>query len=200
MSAAATLPELHAELRACRKCSEAGFEVQHPPVFSGSLGAKVMTIGQAPGPTEPVAGRPFNAGSGKRLFAWLENAGFAEADFRANQYMTSVTKCYPGRASSGDRVPTREEQALCRPFLSREIALVDPRLIIPIGRLAIALFFDKQQPLDAIIGRELNWYGRWVIPLPHPSGASAWHRKATNQALIDQALAQISKRRKELKL
>lgn len=195
---AAALTALQEQMRACRLCQQAGYRVQPSAVFSGRLGAQVMTIGQAPGPTEPIAGRPFNAGSGKRLFAWLGQAGFDEAHFRATQYMTSVTKCYPGRGSSGDRVPGKDEQALCRPYLDREIELVDPRLIIPIGRLAIGLFFDLKQPLDVIIGRQLDWQGRWVLPLPHPSGASAWHRKPANAALIQQALAQISARRVEL--
>lgn len=194
----AALTALHGQMRACRLCQQAGHAVQPSAVFSGRLGAQVMTIGQAPGPTEPIAGRPFNAGSGKRLFEWLAQAGFDEAHFRATQYMTSVTKCYPGRGSSGDRVPSKDEQALCRPYLDREIELVNPRLIIPIGRLAIGLFFDLRQPLDAIIGRELDWQGRWVIPLPHPSGASTWHRKPTNAALIERALIRIAARRVEL--
>ena len=128
------LAALHAQIRACQKCLEAGYGIVPGAVVRGVHTAKIMTIGQAPGPTEAVVKRPFNAGSGQRLFQWLGEAGFDEAAFRASQYMTAVTKCYPGKSSGGqgDRVPSKEEQALCRPWLDAEIALVNPRVIIPL--------------------------------------------------------------------
>jgi uracil-DNA glycosylase len=153
-----------------------------------------MTIGQAPGVTEVDAKRPFNAGSGQRLFQWLGEAGIDEMWFRSTQYMTSVTKCYPGRskAGGGDRVPSRAEQKLCRPYLDEEIALVDPQLIIPIGRLAIELFFPKKATLTDVIGAQKQTSeGRWVVPLPHPSGASRWHQIGENRKLIEQAIGLI---------
>lgn len=188
-----TLSDLHSTMKKCRLCLEEGYEIYPPAVFSGLETARLMTIGQAPGITEQEAGRPFNAGSGTRLFGWLERAGIEEEWFRATQYMTSVTKCYPGRQSSGsgDRVPTRREQALCRPFLEREIELINPRVIIPIGRLAINLFYPSKQVLKDIIGTQLEVDGRWVIPLPHSSGASRWHQIKENRLLIDQAISLI---------
>jgi len=180
------LAALHAEMRACRRCLEAGHDVTPPAVVGGSMNAKMMTIGQAPGITEVEAQRPFNAGSGKRLFNWLAEAGIEETWFRSTQYMTAVTKCYPGRVKggSGDRVPSRAEQKLCRPFLDREISLIDPMLIIPIGRLAIDLFYPRKMKLTEIIGTQRQVDGRWVVPLPHSSGASRWHQTAENRALI----------------
>lgn len=196
------LADLHQRMKACTACLDAGYQVAPPAVFSGGLGAQVMTIGQAPGITEQAVGRPFNAGSGKRLFEWLSEAGFAEDEFRATQYMTSVTKCYPGRTArgGGDRVPSRAEQQFCRPFLDQEIELIDPTLIIPIGKLAIGLFFNRREPLTKIIGRRLIVDGRVVIPLPHPSGASTWHLKDANRALLDQAIALIREERLALGL
>jgi uracil-DNA glycosylase len=107
--------------------------------------------------------------------------------------MTSVTKCYPGRAASGsgDRVPSREEQAFCRPYLDKEIELVNPTLIIPIGRVAIDLFFPKSQKLAEIIGTQKKVNGHWVVPLPHSSGASRWHQSETNRELIEKAVSLI---------
>jgi uracil-DNA glycosylase len=196
------LAKLHSQIHACRKCLEAGYWIAPGPVVHGYPGAKVMTIGQAPGPTEAVVKRPFNAGSGKRLFQWLGEAGFDEATFRATQYMTAITKCYPGKGKSGhgDRVPGKEEQALCRPWLDREIALVNPRLIIPIGRLAIDLFFDANLPLDQIIGTRLERDGRVIIPLPHPSGASTWFNKPVNQAKLKKAIRLVRQQRIDLGL
>ncbi len=193
------LAALHAQIYACRQCLEAGHAITPGPVVRGVHTAQIMTIGQAPGPTEVVAKRPFNAGSGKRLFQWLGEAGFDEAEFRAKMYMTAVTKCYPGRASGGhgDRVPSRAEQALCRPWLDAEIALVNPRLIIPIGRLAIELFFDKQ-PLEKIIGTQIEWEGRVIIPLPHSSGASTWYNHPANAALVKKAIKLIRQQKEKL--
>lgn len=187
------LSELHARLRACRLCLDAGHDIYPRAIFSGRLGAFIMIIGQAPGITEKEAGRPFNAGSGTRLFRWLADAGIDEAWFRNTQYLTSVTKCYPGRSKSGsgDRVPSRAEQTLCRPYLDQEITLINPRLILPVGGLAISLFYPVGQPLAEIIGTQKQVDGRWILPLPHPSGASRWHQKDTNRDLVRQAIALI---------
>jgi len=190
----AQLDALRERIAVCRACLDAGYWVHPRPIYSGHVDARIMIIGQAPGITEVEAGRPFNAGSGKRLFQWLAAAGIEEDWFRRTQYMTSVTKCYPGRAKSGsgDRAPSRKEQMLCRPFLTTEIALVDPELILPVGRLAINMFFPSKAKLGEIIGTQKQVEGRWVVPLPHPSGASRWHQSEANRALVRQAVALIA--------
>ena len=66
---------LQTEMRACRLCMEAGYEAYPDAVTQGKADAKIMTVGQAPGVTEIDAKRPFNAGSGKRLFEWLGGSG-----------------------------------------------------------------------------------------------------------------------------
>lgn len=150
-----SLTQLQTEMRACRLCYEAGHAIVPGAVFRGSAGAEVMLIGQAPGVTEVEAKRPFNAGSGTRLFQWLGEAGWAEAEFRERHYMTAVTKCYPGKdtkSGKGDRVPSPAEQALCRPFLEREIALVRPKLMILVGGLAIKLLFPAKMKLNEVVG------------------------------------------------
>ncbi|MCJ7717758.1 MAG: uracil-DNA glycosylase family protein [Anaerolineales bacterium] len=194
------LSELQAEMKKCRKCLQEGFEIYPPAVFSGQGSADFMTIGQAPGITEQEAERPFNAGSGTRLFGWLERAGINEEWFRSTQYMSSVTKCYPGRQPSGngDRVPTRREQEICRPFLDQEIEIVNPLVIIPIGRLAINLFYPKKIKLSEIIGTQQEIEGRWIIPLPHSSGASRWHQIDENRLLISNAISLIKKHREKI--
>ena len=225
MTSVATFEELHDELRGCRRCLEEGYWIAPGPVFSRGAGAGLMLIGQAPGPTEAIVKRPFNAGSGKRLFKWLAEAGWDEAEFRATAYMTAITKCYPGRSDSGkgDRVATPFEQALCRPWLEQELRLINPRLLILVGGLAIRLLYPPNVRLDEIIGtaayfspqtlvgNPLNFdlsharvvtsdeltrhsslaarHSRFVLPLPHPSGASLWPNKPENQALIGQAMA-----------
>jgi len=187
------LNDLHIRMHTCRLCLDAGYDIYPRAIFSGGIGARILLIGQAPGITEKEAGRPFNAGSGTRLFRWLAEAGIDETWFRASQYMTAITKCYPGRAKSGsgDRVPSRAEQSLCRPYLEAEIALIDPILILPVGRVAIGLFYPTSLDLDEIIGTEKQVDGRWVVPLPHPSGASRWHQLAENRERVRRAIELI---------
>jgi uracil-DNA glycosylase len=207
-----TLDALHTELHACRRCAAAGHSIVSPPICAGSPTARLMIIGQAPGRVEQErTHRPFSGPAGKRLFRWLAEAGWAEADFRAANYMTAITKCYPGPhpAGRGDRVPGKDEQALCRPWLEQELALVQPQVVIPVGGLAIQRFLGNGAKLHEIIGRAFTrpadddrlapWaqqhlppYSQ-VIPLPHPSGASQWFNDAGNQVLLRQALQHIAR-------
>jgi len=182
---------LQKEMRACRKCLEAGYEIVPGAVFSGPASTPLMLVGQAPGVTEAQVKRPFNASSGTRLFQWLSEAGLDEAEFRAHYYMTAVTKCYPGKhpKGKGDRKPSRAEQSLCRPFLDRELALVQPQILIAVGGLAIETLLGERLRLDQAVGRVFHVDGRLVLPLPHPSGASLWPNRPENQARIAQALA-----------
>ena len=219
---------LRNQMKACTLCKDEGFPITAGAIFRGDELAKVMIIGQAPGETEVSAGRPFNAGSGRRLFQWLEQAGWEEGDFRSHQYFTAVTKCYPGKSKSGhgDRVPSKQEQGLCQPFLIRELKSVQPQLVIAVGRLAIDKFLPGFRTLSDVIGkcayipldrlREglpvksgrkyiLDRYeaangdvGVWVVPLPHPSGASLWPNQSSNKALIHKALMVIKRIRTDL--
>lgn len=163
----------------------------------------MMIIGQAPGVTECQNKRPFNGTSGTRLFQWLAEVGWDEDDFRVNQYLTAVTKCYPGKdkGGKGDRVPSRAEQELCRPFLERELALVGCQVIAPVGRLAIELFYGRQFKLADVVGTsKRDGQGRWIVPLPHPSGASLWLNRSDHQAKVSHALKILQQLRKELGL
>jgi uracil-DNA glycosylase len=189
---------LQSELRACTLCADAGYAITGPPVFSGNADSRVMLIGQAPGVTEVENQRPFNFTSGTRLFQWLGEAGWDEADFREKHYMASVTRCFPGKHANGrrDRVPTREEQRLCAPWRERELALLDLKVIIPVGKLAIGLYFDAGQPLTAIIGSTKTVDDIVIVPLPHPSGASTWHMQPQNRALIDAAIEHLRRLKK----
>ena len=181
---------LQDEMRACRQCLQAGYEIAPGAVFSGPAPAPLMLVGQAPGVTEAQVKRPFNASSGRRLFQWLAEAGIEETSFRTSYYMTAVTKCYPGKHPNGkgDRKPSRAEQKLCRPFLERELALVRPRVLLAVGGLAIETLLGQRLRLDESVGRAFKVDGRWILPLPHPSGASLWPNRPENQALIRQAL------------
>ena len=99
------------------------------PVLSGDGTERAMLIGQAPGWREIETGLPFAWDAGKRLCGWLAAAGIDVDDFRERWYVTSIGKCYPGRApgSSVDRPPSRADIARWTPFLREEVRLVRPR-------------------------------------------------------------------------
>ena len=185
---------LASEMRACRQCLEAGYTIAPGAVFSGPSPAPLMLVGQAPGISEAQVKRPFNASSGRRLFQWLGEIGIDEDAFRAQYYMTAVTKCYPGRHAKGkgDRKPSRAEQQLCRPFLDRELTLIQPTVLLAVGGLAIETLLNQKLRLDEAVGRVFKVNGRHILPLPHPSGASLWPNRPENQALIRQALALLN--------
>ncbi len=141
-------------------------------------------------------GRPFAWTAGKTLFGWFNAAvGLSEERFRSSIYMAAVCRCFPGKkASGGDRVPTPEEVTNCSKWLKDEIRILKPKLIIPVGKLAIEQFIPPAR-LDEIIGRQfdVNQEGVdfQVIPLPHPSGASPWHRMEPGKSLLNKALRRI---------
>jgi len=192
------LAKLKDEMRHCRRCLNAGYPIIPRPIFSGPASAKVMIIGQAPGIREVDIGLPFSGPAGKRLFSWLAQAGFKEQEFRATQYITAITKCYPGKKGSrGDRVPSAIEQRLCAPFLARELGLVAPKLIIPVGRVAIARFLGRIR-LDEAIGNVYERDRHLILPLPHSSGANLWLNRSQSRDLIDTALAKLNELKKEL--
>lgn len=203
------LAVLHADLKACRRCADAGYFVAPPPIFAGPASARLMVVGQAPGRIEQEqTGRPFSGPAGKRLFRWLAEAGWAEDEFRSVNYMSAITKCYPGPhpAGRGDRLASKAEQALCQPWLEQELALVQPKIVVPVGGLSIGRFLGPVK-LEDVVGRALvrpagdygltAWAQRHlpgtacIIPLPHPSGASQWFNQPENQALLRQALQHL---------
>jgi uracil-DNA glycosylase len=194
------LTALHARMNACRRCLEAGYPIAPGAVFSGPVAAHVMIVGQAPGITETQARRPFDGPSGRRLFQWLAQAGWEEAEFRATQYLTAITKCYPGKGSGGkgDRVPTRTEQRLCAPFLEQELAFVRPQIIVPVGGLAARRFLGSVKLADVVGEVIQSEDGRWIVPLPHPSGASLWLNRPENRERVDRALAHLRRLRQKL--
>ena len=190
----ALLDEHVMRLRECRRCPQ-----MNPPVVSGgAVVSKVMLVGQAPGDKEPVLGRPFAWTAGKTLFRWFEeHCGLNESGFRSRIYMAAVCRCFPGKKSTGgDRVPAPEEISNCSFWLHREMEILEPELVIPVGKLAIAQFMSVGK-LDELIGSQKKvTFGKTsfdVVPLPHPSGASPWHRMEPGKTLLVKALRLITK-------
>jgi len=168
------------------------------PIVSHASRPRVMLVGQAPGKVEAAGGRPFAGRAGKTLFRWLERAGLDEETARRRIYIAAVTRCYPGPSPSGrgDRVPSLKEQESCAVWLEKELQIIRPKLLIPVGRLAITRFLPNL-PLDQLIGRSHDVEhvgGRSIaIPLPHPSGASSWIHHGNHPRLLERALDMIGR-------
>jgi uracil-DNA glycosylase len=193
-SARRKLGLLHDELDACTACSTMIGPVVHgPPVVS-----RIFLLGQAPGPREGGFGRPFAWTAGRTLFRWFQQAtGATEDEFRERIYMAAVARCFPGKAKGGgDRRPSPEEIARCKPFIAREVAICQPSLILPIGTLAIEQVLGHKGPLVDVVGqlRRVTWHGveADVIALPHPSGASTWHQMEPGKTLLAAAMEQVA--------
>ena len=178
----------------CRRCANAPDVV---PIVSLSRSPKAMLVGQAPGQTERGGGRPFAGRAGRTLFKWLAQAGLDEDSARRLLYISAITRCYPGPhpAGRGDRVPSPAERARCGDWLESELRIIRPRLIVPVGKLAIERFVGVQ-PLSDVVGREHSVTHEGgssiVIPLPHPSGASSWIYQANHMKLLNRSLDLIA--------
>ena len=184
------LDEHCTRLAACRRCGHAPGIL---PIVSHARAPRAMLVGQAPGQVETSGGKPFAGRAGRTLFSWLAAAGIDEATAREWLYIAAITRCYPGPhpAGRGDRVPSPAERAQCAGWLEDELRIIQPALVVPVGRLAIDRFLGAK-PLDEVIGREHEIEhvgGRAIaIPLPHPSGASSWVHQPGNRALLERAL------------
>jgi uracil-DNA glycosylase len=188
------LAAVHRELEACRACPKMIGPVVHgPPIAS-----RILLIGQAPGPREGGFGRPFAWTAGRTLFRWFEEAmGIREDEFRSHIYMAAVARCFPGKAKGGgDRRPDPEEIARCSAHLAREVEILKPALILPVGGLAVEQVLGHKGPLASVIGerRRARYHGveTDVICLPHPSGASSWHKTEPGISLLRRALTLIA--------
>ena len=169
------------------------------PVVTGKpVLSPVMLIGQAPGVREGPAGKPFAWTAGKTMFGWFAQIGITEDEFRDRVYMAAVCRCFPGKApGGGDRVPSPGEVKQCSRHLETEARILKPRLLIPVGKLAIAQLFPEVDKLTEIIGTKrratVGGIETDAIALPHPSGASSWHRTEPGKTLLARALAEIAK-------
>jgi len=185
-------------LRQCRQCPD-----MTPPVITGTaVLSPVMLIGQAPGIHEAEVQKPFGWTAGKTLFSWFETVGVTEQTFRDQVFIASVCRCFPGKQVNkqgkvgGDRVPSKTEISRCAPWLHREVELLKPQLIIAVGKLSISQYIDVKK-LTEVIGTtqqiEIAGHPTEMIPLPHPSGASTWHRMEPGKTLLQDALQLLNK-------
>ena len=180
-----SLSSLQRDNRRCRACVLAGFHLESEPIFEGHAGRRAYLYGQAPGIVEAEEGRPWRGRAGKTLRDWL---GLDEDAFYETFYCAAVTRCYPGKAPSGrgDRTPTPTERALCAEWREHELRLLRPELVVTVGGLAAHALLGRKSL--GCVGERCELGGVPAIPLPHPSGASAWLNAPANRELLAKAI------------
>lgn len=202
----ALLEAYQQRMATCTRCVAAGYLAEANPVFHGYASQRVMIVGQAPGSRAHVTGIPWSGRSGEILRGWLEGAGFPAKKWRETWYLTSLTKCFPGKATQGkgDRAPSRAEIALCNDHLEMEMALVRPEIIVTLGKMAASRIIPgaNRRALADLVGTvadvDLAHGMTIVVPLPHPSGVSRWLNDPANRARVDAGLALLADARERL--
>jgi uracil-DNA glycosylase len=184
-----SIASLGRDLARCRACVEAGFALSSLPVRAPFAAQRAYMYGQAPGIVEGEERLPWRGRAGQTLRRWLE---LDEETFYSTFFCASVTRCYPGRASSGrgDRTPAPLEQELCRFWRDRELELIKPQLIVTVGGLALRSLLGLSD-LTAAIGSRFDHDGVPVVALPHPSGASSWPNVPSNKQRLTIALGLV---------
>ena len=150
------------EIRACTRCEELAATRNQVVVGSGPSDARLVVVGEAPGAQEDETGMPFVGRSGQLLDALLAEAGMP----RDQVAVLNTVKCRP----PGNRVPSRDETSNCRPWTSRQLGELAPRLVVPVGLSATSWFLGKTT-LGAVRGRVHEVDGRQVLPTFHPAAA-----------------------------
>jgi uracil-DNA glycosylase len=184
-----SLASLQRDNRVCRACVEAGYPLESLPVVQPYTGQRAYIHGQAPGALEGEERLPWRGRAGRTLRRWLE---LGEDEFYATFYCASVTRCYPGKSSSGkgDRTPTPREQELCSFWRTWELELIRPKLVLAVGGLSAKRLLGVSN-LGDCIGRRFDLDGAVAIPLPHPSGTSRWLNEPANREQLAGALAVV---------
>ena len=187
-------PALRSAVAACTACSLC--QSRQQTVFgSGHLRAHCMIVGEAPGEQEDAQGEPFVGESGQLLDRMLAALGLSRQPGEpAHQvFIANTLKCRPPR----NRNPSPEELAHCQPFLLRQVALVQPRVILAMGRFAVQSLLGSDAPISKLRGQVHDWQGLPLVVTYHPAyllrqpqaKADAWDDLCRAAQLLDAAPA-----------
>jgi uracil-DNA glycosylase family 4 len=150
--------EIGPDCRRCKLCSLGRTQV----VFGkGHAKARLMFVGEAPGEEEDERGEPFVGRSGQLLTKIIEAIGLS----REQVYIANVIKCRP----PSNRNPEPDEVASCEPFLFRQIDVIQPRVIVPLGKFAAQSLLKTMDPITKLRGRQFDYRGAVLIPTFHPA-------------------------------
>jgi len=173
----------------CTRCTLQEFRSQ--VVFgAGPEDARIMLVGEAPGAQEDASGTPFVGASGKRLNEWLQRLGIP----REKVFISNICKCRP----LSNRKPSSNEVATCSPFLQRQIAIIQPRLLLALGGTAANFMSGMNDSLKSLRAKEL-WYTQEGIRIPlgvtyHPSYVLQYDPTGAVQAMVLEDLTRAIRR------
>jgi len=160
-----TLENFKQELLHCKKCRDI-FEYEPRPIFQGQQDSVIMQISQAPSRKVMETGKPFNDASGKKLLQDWYQITREQFDDPQNFYITSIGRCYPGKAkTTGDNPPSIQ---CANYFLKQELELIEPKIYIIIGSYAANYLFPNEK-LEDLIFNDHVYKGKPLYVLPHPS-------------------------------
>ncbi len=156
-----TLDALGEAVAGCHLCELS--KHRHKSVFGeGNPHATVMFVGEGPGATEDSTGRAFVGRSGELLTKMIERVLLVP---RSEVYITNIVKCRP----PGNRVPTESEAFTCRPYLLKQIEMIQPRIIVTLGATAYRYLTNDENPISRVRGNAIEAKGYTLIPTFHPS-------------------------------
>jgi uracil-DNA glycosylase family 4 len=178
-SEVASLGELESIASVCTSC-DLSRERTNVVFSSGSPDARVMVVGEGPGQQEDEQGIPFIGRSGQLLVDLLGEIGFDRDDV----YIANVVKCRPPR----NRDPRPDEIDACKPYLRRQIELVDPAVVVTVGNFSSKLLLGTTTGITKLRGSAYEWWGRHLVPTFHPAAALRGGENVTNQIREDLAL------------
>jgi uracil-DNA glycosylase family 4 len=178
-SEVASLGELESIASVCTSC-DLSRERTNVVFSSGSPDAQVMVVGEGPGQQEDEQGIPFIGRSGQLLVDLLGEIGFDRDDV----YIANVVKCRPPR----NRDPRPDEIDACKPYLRRQIELVDPAVVVTVGNFSSKLLLGTTTGITKLRGSAYEWWGRHLVPTFHPAAALRRGENVTNQIREDLAL------------
>ncbi len=170
------IAELSVIAQACTRCSLSDGRTN--VVFgSGAVDADVMVVGEGPGQQEDEQGVPFVGRSGQLLASLLAEVGLERDDV----YIANVVKCRPPR----NRDPLPAEIDACKPYLRRQIELVDPSVVITLGNFSTKLLLPTTTGITRMRGVAYEWWGRYLVPTFHPAAALRGGERVTNDIRSD---------------
>jgi uracil-DNA glycosylase family 4 len=181
---APTWRELSELVTGCVACAELAASRQCVVVGEAPAGARLALVGEAPGAQEDAAGRPFVGRAGQLLDTVLAEVGLPRAEIA----VLNALKCRP----PGNRTPRPAELARCRPWLTRQLELVSPALVVPLGLTATTWFLGRKITLGAVRGRVHEVDGRRVVPTYHPSAAIRFGPGGAPMAALREDLAFVA--------
>jgi len=179
VSVVEALDELESIASVCTDCRLC--ETRTNVVFaSGTPAAEVMVVGEGPGQQEDEQGVPFVGRSGQLLVRLLGEAGIEREDV----YIANVVKCRPPR----NRDPRQDEIDACKPYLRRQIQLVDPKVVITLGNFSSKLLLPTTTGITRLRGKAYQWWDRYLVPTFHPAAALRGGERVTNDIRSDVAM------------